>query len=92
MEKAQGNQYIIFLCENDVAIVGILFLLKAILNKLNTLPEEMESKFVLTSQHSNKYCIFRGMKGNLCYSQRNNIFLLLEITLKSKTNHAIFFV
>lgn len=33
METAQGNQYIIFLHENDVAVVVILFLLKAILNK-----------------------------------------------------------
>lgn len=76
MEKAQGNQYIIFLQENDVAVVVMLFLLKVILNKWNIPLEEMESKFVLTLQHTNKYCIFSGVKGNLCYSQRNNIFLL----------------
>lgn len=33
MEKVQGNQYIILLHENDVAVVIILFLLKAILKK-----------------------------------------------------------
>lgn len=78
MEKAQGNQYIIFLQENDVAVVVILFLLKAILNKWNIALDKMESKFVLALLHINKYCIFSGMKGNgnLCYSQRSNIFLL----------------
>lgn len=76
MEKAQGNQYIIFLQENDVAVVVILFLLKAALNKWNIPLEEMESKFVLTLLHTNKHCIFSDVKGNLCYSQRNNIFLL----------------
>lgn len=76
MEKAQGNQYIIFLQENDVAVVVFLFLLKAILNKWNIPLEEMESKFVLLLLHTNKYCIFSGVKGNLCYSQRSSIFLL----------------
>lgn len=65
MEKAQGNQYIIFLQENDVAVVVILFLLKAILNKWNISLEEMESKFVLALLHTNKYYIFSGVKGNL---------------------------
>lgn len=65
MEKAQGNQYIIFLQENDVGVVVILFLLKAILNKGNIPLEEMESKFVLTLLHANKYYIFSGVKGNL---------------------------
>lgn len=65
MEKAQGNQYIIFLQENDVGVVVILFLLKAILNKGNIPLEEMESKFVLTLLHINKYYIFSGVKGNL---------------------------
>lgn len=76
MEKAQGNQYIILLQENDVAVVVILFLLKAILNKWNIALEEMESKFVLALLHINKYCVFSGVTGNLCYSQRSNIFLL----------------
>lgn len=76
MEKAQGNQYIIFLQENDVAVVVLLFLLKAIQNKWNIPLEEMESKFVLLLLHTNKYCIFSGVEGNLCYSQRSSIFLL----------------
>lgn len=75
MEKAQGNQYIIFLQENNVAVVVILFLLKAILSKWNSALDKMESKFVLALLHINKYCIFSGVKGNLCYSQRSNIFL-----------------